>query len=223
LFGGRAYFNKLSLQRSPLLTSLAFFRERRVLKSFVKPILILWPGSTGVLRYGLWGHLGVAILFGIICNIAIFLNFYWIDFLSSLARIFVGGTVLTSWLFLSVAASSSLKKYEKMLDVDSSGEAFLEAQTHYLCGNWFEAECCLKNLLKKNPYDAEALLLKATLYRHLRRFSEARKTLSDLEKIDASLYWREEIDFEKKAIVEDENEKDDEDPDMATSETSIES
>ena len=137
--------------------------------------------------------------------------------------LFVGGTVLTSWLFLSVAASSSLKKYEKMLDVDSSGEAFLEAQTHYLCGNWFEAECCLKNLLKKNPYDAEALLLKATLYRHLRRFSEARKTRSDLEKIDASLYWREEIDFEKKAIVEDENEKDDEDADVATSETSIES
>ena len=137
------------------------------------------------------------------------MNFYWIDFLSSFAKFCVFGSVVASWLFLSAAASSDLKRYKKMLDIDTTGEAFLEAQTQYLCGNWFEAECCLKNLLKKNPYDVEALLLKATLYRHLRRFSEARKTLVELEKIDASLYWQDEIDLEKKNIVEDENEPED--------------
>ena len=191
------------------------------MKSFVKPFFFLWPGSTGALRYGLWGHLGVAVLFGAVCQLAIFLNFYWIDFLSSFARVCSWGGVLIAWIFLSAAASSSLKKYERMIAVDSSGEAFLEAQTHYLCGNWFETECCLKNLLKKNPYDVEALLLKATLYRHLRRFSESRRTLAELEKIEASSYWREEIEFEKKAIVEDENEKDDvdEEDDDTTSET----
>ena len=190
------------------------------MKNLIKPFLFLWPGSTGALRHGLWKHLGVAVFFGIICQLAIFLNFYWIDFLSSFARFCVVGGVVTSWLFLSAAASSDLKRYEKMLDVDSSGEAFLEAQTQYLCGNWFETECCLKNLLKKNPYDVEAILLKATLYRHLRRFAEARKTLAELEKIDASLYWREEIDLEKRNIVEDENEPDDVDDGAVESEKS---
>ena len=179
------------------------------MKSFIKPIFFLWPGSSGAMRYGLWGHLGVALLFGVICQLTIFLNFFWIDFLSSFSKVCTWGFALIAWLFLSVAASSSLKRFERTLNADSSGEAFLEAQTHYLCGNWFETECCLKNLLKKNPYDVEALLLKATLYRHLRRFSESRKTLAELEKIEASSYWREEIEFEKKAIVEDENDKED--------------
>ena len=197
------------------------------MKSFVKPIFFLWPGSTGVMRYGLWGHLGVALLFGVICQLTIFLNFFWIDFLSTFTKVCIWGLALIAWLILSVAASSNLKRFERTLGADSSGEAFLEAQTHYLCGNWFETECCLKNLLKKNPYDVEALLLKATLYRHLRRFSESRKTLAELEKIDASSYWREEIEFEKKAIVEDENEKDDDaeesdDATLGTEETSDE-
>ena len=182
-------------------------RGRFALKNLVKPLLILWPGATGVLRYGLWGHLGIAALFGLICQTVLFLNFYWVNFLSHFARMLALLGVLISWLFLSAVASSSLKKYEKMRNTDSEGEAFLEAQTHYLRGNWFETECCLKNLLKKNPYDVESLLMAATLYRHLKRFSDARKTLMTLEKIDASAYWQEEIEFEKKAIVEDENEE----------------
>ena len=173
------------------------------MKSLLKPLLFLWPGSTGALQYGLWRHLAIALFYGLICQTAFFLSFYWTEFLSPFAKFCVWSAVFTSWLFLSAIASASLKNYRKMRNTDAAGEAFLEAQTHYLRGNWFETECCLKNLLKKNAYDVEALLLLATLFRHLKRFSEAQKTLADLEKIDASWRWREEIELEKKAIVED--------------------
>ena len=177
------------------------------MKAFFKPLLVLWPGSTGAIRYGLWRHLGIAILFGLVCQIALFLNFYWINFLSRFGRFCVATAVLAAWLILSAIASSSIKKYEKMRNEDAGGEAFLEAQTHYLRGNWFETECCIKSVLKKNPYDVEALLLRATLFRHLKRFDEARRTLVELERIDASAIWQEEILLEKKMIQEDEEEE----------------
>ena len=80
------------------------------------------------------------------------------------------------------------------------GEDFLDAQTHYLRGDWFETECCLKAILKKNPYDVDSLLFLATLFRHTKRFAEAKLVLNDLEKIDASYRWRYEITLERNSL-----------------------
>ena len=91
-----------------------------------------------------------------------------------------------------------------MRKADSKGQTFLEAQELYLKGSWFETECCLRALLKNNPYDADALLYLATLYRHTKRFSEAKRTISELERLDASFRWEYEIALEKKALQEEE-------------------
>ncbi|MBQ6829383.1 MAG: tetratricopeptide repeat protein, partial [Thermoguttaceae bacterium] len=157
----------------------------------------------GVVRRGLWDQLALALIFGVLAQATLFVNFFWNDYLSAYLRASSGVVFLIAWIFLGAIASGRLKRYEKALLYDADGEIFLEAQTHYLRGEWFEAECALKSVLKKNPQDAEALLLLATLYRHIKRFSEARQTLAALEKLEGADYWRYEIHLEKEAIQTD--------------------
>ncbi len=165
--------------------------------------LSLWPGFVGVVRRGLWDQLALALLFGVLAQATLFVNFFWSDYLGGYLRASTGVVFLIAWIFLGAVAGGRLKRYEKSLLFDADGALFLEAQTRYLRGEWFEAECALKSVLKKNPQDAEALLLLATLYRHIKRFSEARQTLAALEKLEAADYWAYEIGLEKKAIQTD--------------------
>lgn len=165
--------------------------------------LSLWPGFVGVVRRGLWDQLALALLFGVFAQATLFVNFFWNDCPSGYLRASTCVVFLIAWIFLGAVASGRLKRYEKSLLYDADGALFLEAQTRYLRGEWFEAECALKSVLKKNPQDAEALLLLATLYRHIKRFSEARQTLAALEKLEAAEYWAYEIGLEKKAIQTD--------------------
>ena len=165
--------------------------------------LSLWPGFAGVVRRGLWDQLAIALLFSALAQGALFVNFFWSDFLGGYLRASIGVVFAIAWIFLGAVANGRLKRYEKSLLFDADGALFLEAQTRYLRGEWFEAECALKSVLKKNPQDAEALLLLATLCRHVRRFAEARQTLAALEKLEAAEYWAYEISLEKQAIQTD--------------------
>lgn len=165
--------------------------------------LSLWPGFAGVVRRGLWDQLALALLFGALAQATLFVNFFWSDYLNGYLRASTGLVFIIAWIFLGAVAGGRLKRYEKALLYDADGELFLEAQTHYLRGEWFETECALKSVLKKNPQDAEALLLLATLCRHIKRFSEARQTLAALEKLESADYWRYEIALEKEAIQAD--------------------
>jgi len=165
--------------------------------------LSLWPGFVGVVRRGLWDQLALALLFGVLAQATLFVNFFWNGFPSGYLRASSVVVFLVAWIFLGAVASGRLKRYEKSLLFDADGALFLEAQTRYLRGEWFEAECALKSVLKKNPQDAEALLLLATLYRHIKRFSEARQTLAALEKLETADYWTYEIGLEKQAIQTD--------------------
>lgn len=165
--------------------------------------LSLWPGFVGVVRRGLWDQLALALLFSVLAQTTLFVNFFWSDYLSGYLRASTGVVFTIAWIFLGAVANGRLKRYEKSLLYDAEGELFLEAQTRYLRGEWFEAECALKSVLKKNPSDAEALLLLATLYRHVKRFSEARRALAALEKLESADYWRYEIGLEKAAIQSD--------------------
>ncbi len=162
----------------------------------------LWPGFSGVVRYGLWSQLAIALIFGALGQTTLALLFLWCDYLSQFVKnsLYVG--LFGSWFFLNCFANVRLKRYERMRESDSRGEAFLEAQTHYLKGNWFETECCLKTILKNNPFDADSILFMATLYRHTGRFSEAKRMLVSLEKLDAAYRWQYEIALEKKILRE---------------------
>ena len=143
------------------------------MRFIVASICFLWPGFNGIVRYGLWSQLAIALTFGALCQGTLALNFLWCDFLSQFVRVSLFAALFISWVALSVVASVRLRR-------------------------------CLRALLKNNPYDADALLYLASLYRHTKRFSEAKRTISELERLDASFRWEYEIALEKKALKEEE-------------------
>ena len=169
-----------------------------------KPLEFLWPGARGALRCGLWSQLAISLVFAVACHATLFLNFYWSDWLTPTERAGSCAALFVIWIALGAVARRRFNEYERTLAVDANGAEFSQAQALYLQGAWFESECCLKALLKRNARDVDALVMLATLYRHTQRFDEARRTLAALEKLDGADFWRVEIDFEKEAIKEDE-------------------
>ncbi|MFA8017385.1 tetratricopeptide repeat protein [Bremerella cremea] len=87
--------------------------------------------------------------------------------------------------------------------IDTSiDQLYQSAQTTYLKGQWYQAEAVLLRLLRREPGDAEALLMLATLKRHTKQYDEAREALDKLERLDASRRWWFEIHREKQLLKE---------------------
>ena len=87
---------------------------------------------------------------------------------------------------------------------DAAGPAdpFGKAAEQYLKGNWFETECILAGLLRRDPRDVDAGLMLATLYRHTRRLDEAAERLDQLERLDEGVKWALEINRERRWLAE---------------------
>jgi protein involved in temperature-dependent protein secretion len=72
----------------------------------------------------------------------------------------------------------------------------LAARGEYLQGNWFQTEELVAQILRRNPRDVEARLLKATLLRHTGRWDEAREQLRQLQRLEGAGSWNMEIERE---------------------------
>jgi tetratricopeptide (TPR) repeat protein len=165
-------------------------------------LLCLWPGSGGVLRQGRWSFLMIALLYGFALCGVVMLNFYWSELLTENLRRGTYAMLVVLWLVLSNKSSRLEKQCHRMrLPPPPDKDALPDAQQHYLQGNWFEAECCLNMLLKKNPRDIEAMLMLATLYRHKERYDEAGNLLRELERLEDALPWKFEIRSEKRKLM----------------------
>ena len=168
----------------------------------MKILLSLWPGAGGILRHGRWSFLMIALLYGFAFCGLIAVNYYWSELLGGKMR--WGTYVLFGlfWLMMTGKSASLEKRYNTMrLPPPPEKDAFPDAQTHYLQGNWFEAECCLNMLLQKNPRDVESLLMLATLYRHKARYDEAAQMLKELELLEDAARWKFEIRSEKRKLI----------------------
>jgi predicted Zn-dependent protease len=82
---------------------------------------------------------------------------------------------------------------------------FREAQQAYLQGHWIEAETLLAQLLKRQPADADARLLLASVQRRSGARKQARQTLTELQPVATRWHW--EIAAELEQITELEEEK----------------
>lgn len=89
---------------------------------------------------------------------------------------------------------------EKVADPQRPDTLFIQAQREYLGGHWEEAEAILKRRLEQAPRDIESGLLLTTLFRHMRRFNDAREGILAIERFDESSEWEFEIEREKQLI-----------------------
>lgn len=163
-------------------------------------MLSFWPGFQGLARYGLWSHLCLALLFGLLLNAFLIAGFYWTAVLTPTRLKMLAVGLVVVWTLMLGLARVHRKNFEKSLVRTGTDETYRAAIVHYLGGNWIEAESLIVPSLKKHPRDVEMLLLQATLYRHTKRYSEALSVLSHLQLLDASQRWFLEIEQEHRMI-----------------------
>ncbi len=100
-------------------------------------------------------------------------------------------TARSQWNFASLIQTS------KPLEPN---DIFMQAQTDYLQGNYFDAEQKLLQVLSEFPRDAECQLLLVSVLRHTQRYQAALRRLAILESWDSAARWRYEIAEERKLI-----------------------
>ena len=166
----------------------------------MKTMTSLWPGYDGLTRYGRWTFLFVALAFAMIVDAFIVLNFYWTAFLTPMQRNGFLVVLVVAWFVLSLIAGAKRRAIETEQTADVTENKFSEATIQYLRGNWYEAEHLLLGLLAKNPRDAEALLMQATLCRHTKRYDETASILDKLQLLEDSRPWLLEIENERRYL-----------------------
>lgn len=168
----------------------------------IRRIVGIWPGLTGLFRYGRWSFLIIALLYAFALDALLIANLYWTNFLGPRGTYYSVGIFLFLWILLGKISSWCENRIVRVRDSDKKRNFFSDAILQYLQGNWFEAECFLNEILKRNPRDGEALLMLATLLRHTKRWAEAEQVLTRLQKLEESVKWFIEIENERIFLAE---------------------
>ncbi|MDR2438098.1 MAG: tetratricopeptide repeat protein [Planctomycetaceae bacterium] len=165
-------------------------------------MLSFWPGYRGIVQYGHWTFLVIALLFGLLLDVLLLTNFYWTAMITTGQRNILLIVFFIAWFGLFTVAVLKSQFLNVMSKTDEKDKTFREAILLYLRGDWFGTESLLLPVIKKNPRDIEILLLLATLYRHTQRYNEALEILNKLSLFENAGHWFPEIETERKLITE---------------------
>ncbi len=164
----------------------------------------IWPGLPSLWERGSWAGLGLAVVFAGLLNVLLVASTVWTDWLEVRWRT-IGWVVVIGIWTASLAVGRRRAGCGASLTSGADGEStaaerpdrsedlFREVTLQYLQGNWFEVERQLEELIRSNGRDVEALLMRATVLRHLERPREAAAGLRRLELLDDSEKWGQEI------------------------------
>ncbi|MDR0706182.1 MAG: hypothetical protein LBF88_14505 [Planctomycetaceae bacterium] len=166
-----------------------------------------WPGYRGIVQYGHWTFLVIALFFALLLDTFLIVNFYWTAMITTGQRNILLIVFFVSWMMLLTVAALRSRFLNAMSTTDEKDKTFREAITRYLRGDWFGTESLILPLIKKNPRDIEMLLLLATLYRHTQRYSEALEILDKLRLFENAGHWFHEMETERKLIAEESDNK----------------
>ncbi|MBR5415288.1 MAG: hypothetical protein IK105_05070 [Thermoguttaceae bacterium] len=165
-------------------------------------ILGLWPGLSGLVRYGRGVFLILAAGFGLLASGTLFCCGYWSELIAPESKIWLAGGVLAAHLVLSLVSAALSTLFSGQLAYDEDGDRYLMALEAYLSGNWNETERIARAILRRNRRDPDTILLLATLCRHAERYAEAAAWLDQLEALETAEKWAEEIAFEHAELAE---------------------
>lgn len=160
----------------------------------------LWPGLAPLWWRGHWAGLVEAVAFATGLNLLLMATYVWPQWVEQPWPTMSWFALSGVWVF---ACWRNWHKLPTLVDdqLDNTSQAlFVQAQTEYLKGNWYDAEKLLQQLLVRRPRDIEGLLLMATLFRHTRRRDEAVTTLERLERLNGSGRWLLEIAHERQKL-----------------------
>jgi hypothetical protein len=164
-------------------------------------ITVLWPGLPQLWLRGEVSALGLAIGFSALLNLSILSTWGWTELLSLPLLLVSWCGVALIWLVSLVGGVVQLPRLCSVSAFDPTGDLFRAAQGEYLRGNWFEAELALNQLLERNPSDADARLMLATLLRRIGQPSEAAENLRRLAKSVGADKWQLEIARQERLLT----------------------
>lgn len=165
-------------------------------------VIYLWPGLPLVWKRGEWYALALALGFAVLLNFVLVTSVIWTEVLPVSVRNGVWLVVFALWFGTSLAAWRHGVRGLPIAEAADREKSFSDAVEHYLRGNWFEAECVLAGLLRRDLRDVDARMMLATLYRHTGRIDEAVEELDRLERIDEAAKWALEIARERRWLAD---------------------
>jgi hypothetical protein len=164
-------------------------------------ITVLWPGLPQLWLRGEVSALGLAIGFSALLNLSILSAWGWTELLGLPLLLVAWCGVALIWLVSLVGGTGQMPRPRPVSPFDPAGDLFRAAQGEYLRGNWFEAELALNQLLERNPGDADARLMLATLLRRIGQPSEATEHLRRLAKTEGGEKWQLEIARQERLLT----------------------
>jgi hypothetical protein len=164
-------------------------------------ITCLWPGLPQLWWRGQWQALGTALVFGIAVNLALMSTFIWPEMLPGHLKVIGWIAIVGVWGFFVWRGAAVLPNLAGNSVDDKNQGLFVSAQAEYLKNHWLEAESLLEQVLRRDPRDVEAHLMRATLLRRTARDREAELALSDLERMSGAERWRLEIARERRLLA----------------------
>lgn len=164
-------------------------------------LVCLWPGLPQLWIRGAWSGLALALGFTALVNVLLLASLVWTQWLPWSFLLAGWAAVGMLWLFSTIVSLGWLGASGRQASAEDGEELFREAQTHYLKGNWYEAETLLNQRLSRNGRDIDAQLLLATLKRHTGRLDEALGQLEQLERLEHAMKWYQEIARERMLIA----------------------
>ncbi len=157
----------------------------------------LWPGLAPLWVRGSWSGLATAVAFALLLDFTLLATLVWTELLGPLPRNVAWLTVGSIWVASLPVSFRWLMRQHDAPQAERTGDLFKQAQNEYLQGHWLETQAALDELLARDPRDAEARLMMASLLRHTGRIEEARQALKELERYDGAARWRWEIASER--------------------------
>jgi tetratricopeptide (TPR) repeat protein len=156
----------------------------------------LWPGLPQLWLEGAWSGLALALVAAGLADVLLLSTLVWVEWFSpALVKL---GWLTAGGLWIGAATVAVCSQAKKgVVDGDSPEGLFRRAQGEYLQGDYFQAEATLAEVLAKNPRDAEARLLLATLLRHSKRYDEAEDQLKQLSRFETAVRWQIEMTGER--------------------------
>lgn len=159
-----------------------------------------WPGLAAVAGPAVLVGLAEALAFACLLNFSIVITLVWTELFDPLLQWGCWGIVALWWTG-SIARTRWFSMHAQKERAATQDDKYRDALRSYLQGEWIAAENQLRELLKRQPQDAEAMLLLVSLLRRSRREPEAVELLERLKRLDGAGKWKHEMATEEKHLA----------------------
>jgi hypothetical protein len=161
----------------------------------------LWPGLPQLWTYGSWSGLGVALGMAIAFDGVLAATFGWNELIGGNVRTALWAVFGVVWA-VGVVWSVKTARQWIVRAANLPEDAFSEALTYYLKGDYFQSEDILQVLWRHNARDLEPRLMLGTLLRRTGRCDEAVGQLDALARFEGASRWEWEMRKERELLAE---------------------